>query len=232
MHANDADSLISLKKSMSKEGRIKYNYDENLIPILKDIVEGCQDNIFVVLHTMGSHYKYDLRYPDEFDVFKPSSKNVNVRLNDYSRKSMLVNSYDNSILYTDYVIDSVISVLNKYDTVSYVMYISDHGEDLFDDNRNSFGHFDTQLSRYKVHIPLFIWMSERYSSIYSEKNENILKNRKKEVGADNIFYSILDMSNIGYKEEATTKSFASSNFKSSERRILTVRGLIINYESL
>ena len=88
-----------------------------------------QANIFVVLHTIGSHYQYSLRYPDEFDIFKPSSEWLNLK----EYKDLIINSYDNSILYADFIIDGVIEVLNKNNFISSVMYISDHGENLFDE---------------------------------------------------------------------------------------------------
>jgi lipid A ethanolaminephosphotransferase len=87
-----------------------------------------RDTIFV-FHTIGSHGpKYYKRYPDKFRVFKPTCDTA--QIHDCDRES-LINTYDNTIYYADFVIESVIDALDDAQNLqSALIYASDHGESL------------------------------------------------------------------------------------------------------
>ena len=221
-HAKDADHLIFINKTGSL---FTTGYDEKIVTIFESIMAETHANIFVVLHTIGNHYQYSMRYPDEFDIFKPSS--VWLNLKEY--KDLIINSYDNSILYADFIIDEVIEVLNKNNLISSVMYISDHGENLFDDARYLSRR---QTSKYVLHIPLFVWTSDSYNDVYPEKKENIFANKNKAVSTENIFYSILDMSNIGFDGEDFSRSIANGAFQPTQRSFIGPSGRVMNSETV
>lgn len=86
------------------------SYDEKLLPFLEEILNDRHKKQFVVLHTMGSHYGYHFRYPKTFSKYVPEMQGSVVMSANNVRKvsrEMFVNSYDNSILYTDHVLSSV-----------------------------------------------------------------------------------------------------------------------------
>ncbi|MDP5069559.1 MAG: phosphoethanolamine--lipid A transferase, partial [Congregibacter sp.] len=105
--------------------------DEGLLDHLEFVVaDHPGQDIFLVLHTMGSHGpEYYKRYPDAFEVFTPTCK-TNL-LSECSREE-IENAYDNSILYADFVINSAIEKLKGYqgDFRTSLLYLSDHGESL------------------------------------------------------------------------------------------------------
>lgn len=106
------------------------NYDEILLANLKiDITSSTRDKILIVLHTSTSHGpSYYKKYPKVFEKFKPVCKSV--ELGDCTQQE-LINAYDNTIVYTDYILTSIIenlSSLNGYN--ASMIYISDHGESL------------------------------------------------------------------------------------------------------
>ncbi len=228
IHAMEADETIFI----SSETRSDNQYDEQLLPVLDGILDKDEDKLLIVLHTLGSHYKYSYRYPEQFDVFKPSLKGKrHVYIDDAEKKVLLVNSYDNSILYTDFFISSVVNRVQEIDSVSSVIYTSDHGECLFDDERNYFRHANPKPSRYEVHIPMFVWLSGRYIATYPDKSQNIINNRDKKLSSENLFYSLLDMGNIGYVGEDLTKSFASGKLVEAGRKLLTISNDVVEYNS-
>ena len=173
---------------------------------------------FVVLHSLGCHFKYSERYPDEFQKFTPDMKGMNihvlmpdfdsiaqgVRLNDKANspalvrnvKKVLVNSYDNAILYTDYVIDSVIQMLEDTQRPALLLYVSDHGENLMDDERHMLLHGTYAGSIYEYHVPLFVWMSDAYKARYPDKADAIQQNVHKKMTTMNLFHSLLNLGNI------------------------------------
>lgn len=147
--------------------------DFDLLETLQRILQQPNGNKFIVLHTMGSHYDYSARYPINFDVFTPSKKTVFSKSVDKNFKNVLINSYDNTILYTDALIDSVIGLVKKQNVESSVTYISDHGENLFDDDRNYSQHGAIKLSKYVAKVPMFIWYSPQLYNMYPEKIEEL-----------------------------------------------------------
>lgn len=194
------------------------NYDEFLWPFLDDVLSKNEKKQFIVIHTLGSHFRFNLRYPTAFKKFKPDLEGMT----DYSllgknMKEPLVNSYDNSILYTDYFLATTIQKLNELETVSYLYYISDHAENLYDDNDYVL-HASNNPPPLEVHVPMIIWASEQYQEIYPAKYNALLRNVDKCLSADVVFYSLLDMANIAIPGEPYEKSITNPTLKNDSIR--------------
>lgn len=221
---NESDNVIYINETTAKFNEEKFKYDEELIPVLNDMLTKSKANkIFVILHSIGNHYRYDFRYPPQFDVFKPSMKGMaNVRVDDPATREVKINSYDNAILYTDYFISSVIKAVSSYKVVSTVIYLSDHGEDIFDDDRNLFLHANKAVTKYVVKVPLFIWFSDSYRTRYPQKVEALLKNKDKKISAHNLLDSMLNMADIQYEERDfdIAESIFSNKLEFNKREIL------------
>ncbi len=104
-------------------------FDEILVDALKDVSTD-QGDQFVVLHMLGSHGpSYYLRYPDEYKHFRPSCDTSELST---CTQEQVINSYDNTILYTDYVLEKTIQYLESQASTldTAFIYISDHGESL------------------------------------------------------------------------------------------------------
>ncbi len=216
LHAKTAD-VVYFCKTYSPMFELEDIFDERLLPKLDSIVHAdCQD-LFIVLHTMGSHWSYSRRYPDRFDLFKPSGKSNPEKAYDMTDQESISNSYDNSILYTDYIIDSVIRIMEKQEAVSYVTFLSDHGEELFD-NDTSVLEFHKKACSATLHVPFFLWTSEQYRQQYPGKMQVIMNNRNKKTGADNVFYTLLDLANVDFAGMDKTKSIAHPSFRASEQK--------------
>ncbi len=229
MHTKDADSLIMIQKGISTKNIKK---DAELIGYLKDVLQNDTSNLFIVLHTMGSHFNYNQRYPENFNVFKPSGDGGPINPTEKSNKSTLINAYDNSILYTDMVLDSIISVVKDQHAISYMMYLADHGENLFDDERQLSLHAPGEPTKYVTHIPFFIWTSDKYDSTYHSKSTALKTHLSSKISSDNVFESLLDMSNISYPQRDSTKSIAGPYFKDSPQLVLGGNLTTYNYKEL
>jgi lipid A ethanolaminephosphotransferase len=93
------------------------NYDEILLTGLKEqIIASKKNKILIVLHTSTSHGpSYNKKYPAEFETFKPVCNSV--ELGNCTQKE-LINAYDNTIIYTDYILSQVIGELKQFFFVS------------------------------------------------------------------------------------------------------------------
>ena len=175
----------------------------------------------MVVHSLGCHFKYSQRYPDEFQQFVPDMKGMHIgalmpdfdsisegiRLNNRRNspalvrnvKNVLVNSYDNAILYTDYFLDSLIEILEESGRPAVMVYVGDHGENLMDDERHMLLHGTYAGSVWEYHVPLFVWMSEEYQSMYPDKMTTLRGNKGKKMTTMYLFHSLLHLGGIRYR---------------------------------
>jgi glucan phosphoethanolaminetransferase (alkaline phosphatase superfamily) len=207
------------------------NYDEFLWTFFDEVLSKDEKKQFIVMHTLGSHFRFNLRYPEEFKKFKPDLEGMT----DYSLlnkniKEQLINSYDNSILYTDYFLANTIQKLKEPEAVSFLFYISDHAENLYDDNDYVL-HASNTPPPLEVHVTMIIWTSDKYREIYRSKHEAVLCNVDKSLTADVVFYSLLDMANISIPDEKHGNSITNPALKNdSVRYVLNPKKEIIIYK--
>lgn len=128
------------------------NYDEVLLTELQHCMDSIAGNLFIVLHTYGSHFNYHERYPEEFSRFRPDNFIKVSRTN----RDMLVNAYDNTILYTDHFLHRLTGILQDTNSCTAFLYSSDHGEDIMDDRHQRFLHASPNPSFYQLRIPMLM----------------------------------------------------------------------------
>ena len=180
-----------------------YCYDEILLNELKDALNNIQKNTLIVLHTMGSHGpSYYKRYPAEMEKFKPVCSN-----NDLQKCSSeeIINAYDNTILYTDYFISSVIDILKtKNNLQSSMLYVSDHGESLGEHNIYLHGMPAKIAPKEQKEIPMILWLSDSLKKSMHVDADCLRERAEKEsFSHDNYPHTVLGLMRIkttAYKE--------------------------------
>jgi glucan phosphoethanolaminetransferase (alkaline phosphatase superfamily) len=185
--------------------------DETLLPPLRAEVSRRSGARFIGLHTIGSHWEYDTRYPPSFERFG-SGKGLTYlsALNEKSDPRVL-DSYDNSVAYTDWFLGQVIEQARQLTVPATVTYIADHGEDLYALDGNT-GHGTATYTQHQFDIPAFIWMNGRFRDAHPGKARAILQNADKEIRSHNIFYSMADLMGIQWPGASPADSFASDRF--------------------
>ena len=156
-------------------------YDEVLLAGLKEEIDNSTNNkVFIVLHTSTSHGPtYNKKYPSEFEKFTPVCNTVEMSK---ANPAELNNAYDNSILYTDYLIHKTIEVLRGVtDRSCCVLFVSDHGESLGENNLYMHGVPMSRAPKEQVEIPFIVWTSDKS-----------LKIKNQEVGQYHTFHSVMD----------------------------------------
>jgi lipid A ethanolaminephosphotransferase len=111
-------------------------YDEDVIPLLQHNLETYASGYrFVVLHLGGGSHGpvYSERYPPEFQRFKPMCNDADVV--NQCTPEQLFNSYDNTILYVDHVVGTIVQTLDRSHVPYVFFYLSDHGESLLEEGR-------------------------------------------------------------------------------------------------
>lgn len=160
----------------------KCEYDEILLSNLKEeILASNKNKVLVVLHTSTSHGPaYFKKYPPEFNTFTPICKSV--ELSKCSQEE-LINSYNNTIVYTDYILSSLINELKQLSEYNTCMiYVSDHGESLGENNLYMHGLPNSIAPVEQLDIPFIVWTSNESKQL----KENDLLSQY------HVFHSILD----------------------------------------
>ncbi|MCC3152805.1 phosphoethanolamine transferase [Hymenobacter sp. BT770] len=218
IHANEAETRLYF--SSAYESTKSVHYDLELLGALKKILDKGESKAFIVLHTLGSHYDYDARYPPAYAHFQPTARSVNARPTDVTKKQALINSYDNSIRYTDALVDSTIRMVERQPALSWVNYLSDHGEELFDDSRQQSQHGFPVPSIFVAHIPWFVWLSPDYRRTFPRRLADMEQNKNVALGSQNVFYTLADLGNIRFTGQDSTKSAAAAQLKPQPQLIL------------
>ena len=186
--SNWGEPNVNIKKYQKKEYLKKQckgegcEYDEVLLSKLNDeILKSKKEKILIVLHTSTSHGPiYYKKYPEKFNKFKPVCKSV--ELGKCSQEE-LINAYNNTIVYTDYILSSLIQNLKQLDNFnSTMLYVSDHGESLGEKNLYMHGIPASIAPKEQLEIPFIIWHSDNSREL--KKNEFLSQH--------NVFHSVLD----------------------------------------
>lgn len=160
-------------------------YDGILLKNLKeDILGSTKDKILIILHTSTSHGPlYNTKYPIEFEKFSPVCTSVELG---NCTSTELINAYDNTIVYTDYLLHKVISELQDLEGYkSSMIYISDHGESLGEKNLYMHGLPMSIAPKEQYEIPFIVWTNNGKTKTLKSANQGC------------IFHSVLDFLSIG-----------------------------------
>ena len=187
----EADICDFIKEDTG-DGGYNPSDDELLKLVATELAENASKQ-FIVLHTYGSHFNYRERYPADNAFFLPDFP-VDAEL---KYKDNLINAYDNSIRYTDNFLARLIRMLQEQDIDAAMLYTSDHGEDIFDDDRHLFLHASPVPSYYQIHVPFLVWMSDNYRKNYPDLFKNAEINRQKNISSSaSFFQTMLELGGI------------------------------------
>jgi lipid A ethanolaminephosphotransferase len=175
-----------------------YCFDERLLSELeKKIAQTTQNDKLIILHLIGSHGPaYYRRYPQEYRKFSPDCPRSDIQ---NCTKEALVNTYDNTISYTDYVLSKVIEQLkvkeNEFN--SSMLYISDHGESLGENGLYLHGLPYSIAPDHQIKVPLLLWLPDGFSKSNDINRQCIINNAKvNEYTHDNLYHSLISIMNI------------------------------------
>lgn len=172
-------------------------FDEVLLQGLEAEIASMSGDGLVVLHTKGSHGpSYYKRTPAEFKKFLPECAQDNVQ--DCSQQDV-ANAYDNTIVYTDYVLDKLIKLLKKQDFATAILYVSDHGESLGENGIYLHGLPYALAPKEQTQVPMFFWASEKFYKMNHIDRDALESMSSSHLSHDNLFDSILGIFDVKTK---------------------------------
>ena len=197
---------------LKNEEESKAHYDTELLQFVSKALKQGHRRLFIVLHTYGSHFNYNERYPKSEAIFLPDTPADA----EYKNRPMLINAYDNTIRGTDQLLHSLITMTDTLRTA--LLYTSDHGENIFDDDRRLFLHASPRPSAYELRIPFVVSLSPSYRQAYPEVAAALEANHAKPVSSNaSVFHTLLDLAGLRTPLYRDSFSVASPHYGIHER---------------
>ena len=191
-------------------------HDSLIAPVMAELADK-ENKWFIVTNYLGNHMFYTNRTEDCL-VWRPDYNADTQSKSD----SLFLNAYDNSLLYTDKVLNNEIETLKQIEGICAWFFVSDHGE--YISSRVS-GHGHTyQPTKEEYHVPLMVWYSEEYKETYPNKVANMIKHKDEPVCADHVFWSVLDMADIQIEGNTNEYSIFRNERKPIDRTLLLPDG--------
>ena len=180
-------------------------FDEELVNRLPKVDPN--KNTLIIIHLMGSHQKYEKRVPKEFRQFTGADE--------------VVASYDNSILYTDYVVDEIYNKAKKNPAFKALVYFSDHGEE----PHVVGGHDPVNVTYQMLKVPLFVYLSDSYRKNHLNLFESLKSNEHKYFSNDLIFDLMVSLMRIeGVPNFEESLNLSSKKYRLDKASTLTMYG--------
>jgi heptose-I-phosphate ethanolaminephosphotransferase len=214
-HENVVSKLVSVSnhiKFLSYKNHLeKTNFDNVVIPVLKEILAKKEKKV-VFVHLIGAHFNYGNRYPKEFEKFVSNNENDN--------NQDVINQYDNAVLYEDFIVYSILKNVKSLKQKSAVLYLSDHGEDVFDES-NFAGHTEAGITESMLEIPFILWKSNDY-----ELPTDFEFVADRAFMTDHFYSSLGHLLGVSYPSINNEQSIFSKSFQNRDRIIMDT----INYD--
>ena len=188
--------------------------DSLLLPEVQRVLDNTPGNLLLVLHSYGSHSTYSDRYLPSQAHFRPDKVIKATRDN----RHILINAYDNTIRYTDYILHGIITRLQQLHRPAALVYISDHGEDIYDDDRHLFLHASPWPSYYQLHVPLLVWTGEEYRAAYPERVRLLEQRRNEPLQSDCVFPTMLGLGGVSTVYGQDSLSLTSPRYETKKLR--------------
>ena len=177
----------------------------------------------VVIHCYGSHFKYCERVPENFRKFQPcQDKQLKAK-----NREDLINAFDNTMLYEDMIIDSLMTIVDEMpaDTCSahhvMALFTSDHGEDIYDDERHNFLHASPIVSFYQMAVPFVIWCNDAYRRDHRLETQQMEAHRMLPIGPGReVFHTMLGAAGITCPLWKGSHALCSEAFQCGQRLYL------------
>ena len=208
--SRQTDQQIYLNNSRAQNSR---QYDSSVLQPFADILKDSAPRKFIVIHLLGTHMKYEYRYPPEYDHFKDRT-NTPAWLKDEQLE--VYNDYDNAVLFGDHVLSSLIENLSASRQNGFLMFLSDHGEDVFETPPHDFvGRNEAAPTLPMYSIPLLLWTSEQWRA---EHPRNFAQAEERPYSMSHFIHTWADLAGLRFDGFDASKSLVNDAFK--ERPLL------------
>lgn len=203
--SEQADEQVYLNNNRNQNAR---QYDGDVLAPFSKALADPAERKFIVVHLLGTHMSYQYRYPPSFDKFT-DREGVPASISDDQLPTY--NSYDNAVLYNDFVVSSLIKDYAKTDPNGFLLYLSDHGEDVFDSaGHSTLGRNEGKPTAPMYTIPFMAYASPKWRESHSW---NFAGDLQRPYSSSQLIHTWADLAGLSSAELDRSKSLVSDSFK-------------------
>ena len=203
--SQQADAQVYLNNNRNQNAA---QYDGDVIEPFNKAMADSAPRKLIVVHLLGTHMSYQYRYPPTFNKFT-DRQGVPAGLRDDQVPTY--NSYDNAVLYNDFVVSSLIKDYAKTDPNGFLLYLSDHGEDVFDSpGHGTLGRNEGKPTAPMYTIPFMAWASPKWRENH---DWNFAGDLSRPYSSSHLIHTWADLAGLSFDELDHSKSLVSDDFK-------------------
>ncbi|MDZ5435945.1 phosphoethanolamine transferase CptA [Pseudomonas fluorescens] len=203
--SQQADEQVYLNNNRNQNAA---QYDGDVIEPFNKALADAAPRKLIVVHLLGTHMSYQYRYPSTYDKFKDRN-GVPPGVRDDQLPTY--NSYDNAVLYNDFVVSSLIKDYAKSDPNGFLLYLSDHGEDVFDSpGHSTLGRNESKPTAPMYTIPFMAWASPKWRETHDWNFDGDLS---RPYSSSHLIHTWADLAGLSFNELDHSKSLVSDSFK-------------------
>lgn len=194
------------------DGQMVDDYQKRQTPCAKRLV---------LFHLLGQHVGFEYRYPRNFAYFNEDS--LSFRKEPWLTKDMRedIVHYDNATRYNDHVLQQIIGLYDQQNTI--VVYLSDHGEEVYDYRENSgrddwgMGSDPRQVLRWQYMVPFVVWCSDKYAATHPDIIKQLQNATSRPAMLDNVCQLLFHLSDLKTPYYNKTRDVLSSDYVCPKR---------------
>lgn len=203
--SEQADEQVYLNNNRNQNAA---QYDGDVIEPFNKALADAAPRKLIVVHLLGTHMSYQYRYPPSFDKFQDRN-GVPAGVRDDQVPTY--NSYDNAVLYNDFVVSSLIKDYAKSDPNGFLLYLSDHGEDVFDSvGHSTLGRNENKPTAPMYTIPFMAWASPKWRENH---DWSFVGDLSRPYSSSHLIHTWADLAGLSFDELDRSKSLVSDSFK-------------------
>lgn len=190
-------------------------YDTNVLDPFKKVLADPAPKKFIIVHLLGTHIKYAYRYPEQWNVFDGKTEGAPVGLSPEQLASY--NDYDNANRFNDHVLASLIGDYKATDPNGFLLYFSDHGEEVYDTPPHTIqGRNEEAPTRHMYTIPFILWTSSSWQEAHPR---DLTSDVDRKYSSSQLIHTWSDLAGLRYDGFDPTRSITSPQFVQGTRWI-------------
>ena len=214
MFSKQADEQFYMNNDRNQSSR---QYDSSVFEPFKNVLNDPAEKKFIVIHLLGTHMKYELRYPEgeEYQRFKDKT-GVNFDLD--NDKLKVYNSYDNAVAFNDFVTTELFKLFKNSDPNGFILYFSDHGEEVYQTAPHDvLGRNEKAPTRAMYTVPFMLWQSPKWFVSHPNNHFESYVNRK--FSTQDLIHTWSDLAGLSFDDYQPEKSIVNEKFAQPTRWI-------------
>ncbi len=192
----------------NRDQNLTSQYDGDVLAPFASALADPAPRKFIVVHLLGTHMRYQYRYPNSFSRF---TDRTGVPASVTDDQLPTYNSYDNAVLYNDHVVSSLISHFRSTNPKGFLLYLADHGEAVFDaPHPGILGRNEAAPTSPMYTVPFILWRSEKWRQAQPGDFSQALH---RPYSTSSFIYTWADLAGLRFTGFDPSKSLVSPDYK-------------------